>query len=123
MPELNANIPAIECFVRGNFLRNQQDSHDLKFPCNIFGVASLSDRVPMFHFLMEDGAIWWRMPINAFCWKEDAPELDIHDQVLWNSFSPYVTITVFHSLRGMRMEYLDRHKKKHQGEYRHQQIV
>jgi hypothetical protein len=117
MPELNANIPAIECLVRGNFLRNQQDSHDLKFPCNIFGVASLSDRVPMFHFLMEDGAIWWRMPINAFCWKEDAPELDIHDQVLWNSFSPYVTVTVFHSLRGMRMEYLDRHRKKHQGEY------
>lgn len=71
----------------------------------------------MFHFLMEDGGIWWRMPINAFCWKEDAPELDIHDQVLWNSFSPYITVTVFHSLRGMRMEYLDRHKKKHQGEY------
>ena len=28
MPELNANIPPIECYVRGNFLRDQEDSHD-----------------------------------------------------------------------------------------------
>ena len=39
MPELNANIPPIECYVRGNFLRNQEDSHDKYFPCVIFGVA------------------------------------------------------------------------------------
>ena len=25
---LNANIPPIECYVRGNFLRDQKDSHD-----------------------------------------------------------------------------------------------
>jgi hypothetical protein len=28
VPELNANIPPIECYVRGNFLRDQEDSHD-----------------------------------------------------------------------------------------------
>lgn len=71
----------------------------------------------MFHFLMEDGGIWWRMPINAFCWKNDAPEMDIHDLVLWNSFSPYITVTVFDNLRGMRMEYSDRHRQKHHGVY------
>jgi len=43
--------------------------------------------------------------------------MDLHDQVLWNSFSPYITVTTFHSLRGMRMEYSDRHKRKHQGIY------
>ena len=117
MPELNANIPAIECYVRGNFLRDQQDSHHLTFPCCLFGVASLPDRVPMFHFLMEDGGIWWRMPINAFCWKPDAVPMDIHDQVLWNSFSPYITVTVFHNLRQMRMTYADRHKNQHSGIY------
>jgi hypothetical protein len=117
MSELNANIPAIECYVRGNYLRCQLDSHDKKFPCYIFGIASMPDRAPMFHFLMEDGGMWWRMPISAFCWKEDAEEMDIHDLVLWNSFSPYVTVTTFHALRGMRMEYMDRHKIKHQGTY------
>ena len=62
MPELNANIPPIECYVRGNFLRNQEDSHDLYFPCVIFGVASIPGRSPLFHLMMEDGGLWWRMP-------------------------------------------------------------
>ena len=52
MPELNANIPPIECYVRGNFLRDQLDSHDQYFPCVIFGVASIKGRSPLFHFIM-----------------------------------------------------------------------
>jgi hypothetical protein len=55
MPELNANIPPIECYVRGNFLRNQKDSHDKYFPCVVFGVASIKSRSPLFHIMMEDG--------------------------------------------------------------------
>ena len=53
MPELNANIPPIECFVRGNYLRNQKDSHDKYFPCVIFGVASIKSRSPLFHIMMK----------------------------------------------------------------------
>ena len=103
MPELNASIPPIECYVRGNFLRDQVDSHDLKFPCVIFGVASIPDRAPVFHFLMEDGGVWWRAPINAFCDTLDAPEVDIHDLVLWNSFSSHISVTIFEHMRGMSM--------------------
>ena len=108
MPELNANIPAIECYVRGNYLRNQTDSHDTYFPCMIFGVASLQGRSPLFHFLMEDGGIWWRMPMSAFCTKPDVPEVDIHDLVLWNSFSSSIIVTEFEAMRHMRMTYVAR---------------
>ena len=31
MAYLNANIPVIECYVRGNYLRDQKDSHDKYF--------------------------------------------------------------------------------------------
>lgn len=117
MPELNANIPPIECFVRGNFLRNQEDSHDLKFPVVVFGVASVQNRSPLFHFLMEDGAVWWRMPISAFCAREDSPEVDLHDLVLWNSFSPHVAVTQFANLRNMRMLYRDRTGSEVTGKY------
>lgn len=117
MPELNANVPPIECFVRGNFLRNQKDSHGTLFPCVVFGVASLPDRSPMFHFLMEDGGIWWRAPINAFCATNDSPTVDIHDLVMWNSFSPFVTVTTFEQLRGRSMVYVDRHKRIIKGKY------
>jgi len=117
LPELNANIPPIECFVRGNFLRNQQDSHDLYFPVVIFGVATVQNRSPLFHFLMEDGGIWWRMPINAFCTKPNVPEEDLHNLVLWNSFSPYVSVTKFANLANMKMSYRDRNKEKILGKY------
>jgi hypothetical protein len=33
---LNANIPLIECYVRGNYLRDQKDSHDKYFWCVVF---------------------------------------------------------------------------------------
>ena len=117
MPELNANIPPIECYVRGNFLRDQLDSHDKYFRCVIFGVSSVQNRSPLFHFLMEDGGIWWRMPINAFCTKPNVPEEDLHNLVLWNSFSPFVAVTKFANLTNMHLVYTDRNKKKISGKY------
>ncbi len=117
MPELNANIPAIECYVRGNYLRNQVDSHDQYFPCMIFGVASMQGRSPLFHFLMEDGGVWWRMPISAFCAEPGVPEVDIHDLVLWNSFSSQISVTEFEAMRHMRMTYVARSGEFVNGKY------
>ena len=117
MPELNANIPPIECLVRGNFLRNQIDGHDSYLPVVVFGVASIPDRSPMFHFMMEDGGIWWRAPINAFCLTKDAPVIDIHDLVMWNSFSPFITATTFHQLMGCSMMYINRRAEVVKGKY------
>ena len=117
MPELNANIPPIDCYVRGNFLRNQEDSHDKYFPCVIFGVSSVQNRSPLFHFMMEDGGLWWRMPINAFCKEPNTPEVDLHELVLWNSFSPNVAVTKFANLANLKMSYRDRNKNVVQGKY------
>ena len=117
MPELNANIPSIECYVRGNYLRNQVDSHDHYFPCVIFGVTSIHSRIPVFHFLMEDGGVWWIMPIYAFCAKPGTPEVDIHELVLWNSFSSHITATEFYAMRNMRMTYVARSGEFVDGKY------
>ena len=46
MAYLNANIPIIECYVRGNYLRDQKDSHDKYFGCTIFGFSSIPNAVP-----------------------------------------------------------------------------
>ena len=117
MPELNANIPPIECYVRGNFLRDQRDGHGDYYPCMIFGVSSIQGRSPLFHFLMEDGGVWWRMPISAFCSEPGVKEADLHDLVLWNSFSPFVTVTEFQAMRNMRMVYVARNGEFVNGKY------
>ena len=85
MAYLNANIPIIECYVRGNYLRDQKDSHDKYFEVGVFGFSSIPNRVPLFHFLMEDGGLWWRAPITAFCTKPGVKELPC---LLYTSPSP-----------------------------------
>jgi hypothetical protein len=113
----NVNVPAIECFVRGEYLRNLEDSFDKTYPCLIFGMSSIPNKVPLFHFIMEDGGIWWRMPISAFCSKLDAPKQELIDLVLWDSFSYYPSITVFDVLKNKKMEYISRNKQKYSGTY------
>lgn len=66
MSYLNTPLPVVEAFIRGNFLRNQEDSFDKKFPCYIFGMSSIPAQGPLFHFIMEDGGLWWRMPNTCF---------------------------------------------------------
>ena len=66
---------------------------------------------------MEDGGVWWRMPISAFCSKEDSPEVDIHELVLWNSFSQHISVTEFQAMRNMRMTYVARTGEFVNGKY------
>ena len=90
---LNANIPPIECYVRGNYLRDQKDSHDKYFECVVFGFTSIPKQVPLFHYMMTDGGIWWRAPISAFCKKPGVKELPLNEShnissFRGNSFTP-----------------------------------
>ena len=114
---LNANIPIIECYVRGNYLRNQKDSHDKYFKCVVFGVSSVPKQVPLFHFVMEDGGVWWKAPISAFCKRPDTKELPLNELVLWDSFSYNISVTTFHFLANCKMMYTSRRGVKRKGNY------
>ena len=114
---LNANIPIIECYVRGNYLRDQKDSHDKYFPCVIFGFSSLPGQTPLFHYHMEDGGLWWRAPISAFCTKPNVKELPLNELVMWDSFSDNVAVTTFYHLKGAKISYISRRKVKREGTY------
>ena len=81
MSFLNISIPPFEAFIRAEFLRNMEDSHGVKLPCMVFGMASVPGSAPLFHFMMEDGGLWWRMPIHAFSWKDDAPLVPDEDKI------------------------------------------
>ena len=120
MAYLNANIPPIECFVRSNFLQIRiewDDEKDFYLPVLVFGVASIPHRVPLFHFIMEDEGLWFRMPINAFCHKENTPQEELYNLVLWDCFSSYIGVTQFDFLINKRMRYIDRNKNWNEGTY------
>jgi len=117
---INANIPPIECFVRSNFLQNRPhkfEKDDTYLPVVIIGVASVPHRAPLFHFIMEDGGLWWRMPIHAFCSREDTPQEELYNLVLWDSFSPYIAVNKYDFLSEKVMLYYDRNRKEIKGKY------
>jgi hypothetical protein len=113
MAYLNINIPPVECWVRSGFLRDEPDGPHEPLPCIVFGMASIPGRTPLFHFLMEDEGLWWRMPIHAFCHRPDAQLLPLTDLCLWDSFSYNTSCTVFELLAGSRMGYMG-----HDGEWK-----
>ena len=113
----NANIPIVECYVRGNYLRDQKDSFDKYYDCVVFGVTSLPGQVPLFHFLMTDGGIWWKAPISAFCKREGVKELPLNELCMWDSFSYNISVTTFYHLAGSKMTYFSRRKEKRSGNY------
>lgn len=117
MSYLNTPIPIIDAYIRGNFLRDQKDSFDKKFPCLIFGMCSIPSQAPLFHFVMEDGGLWWRMPIHAFCWKEDAVEQELDELVLWDSFSYHVGVTQYPYLKNKVVKFTSRRRVEYGGKY------
>jgi hypothetical protein len=123
MAYLNCNIPPIECYVRGEFLQNLEDGRGTYYPCLIFGFASIPGRVPLFHSMLEDGGIFFRLPISAFCQSPDVAITGNDEQefleeiMLWDSFSYYPSIIVFDVLQNKRVKYVSRTKKEYFGNY------
>jgi hypothetical protein len=83
----------------------------------VFGVTSIPKQVPLFNFVMEDGGIWWRSPISAFCQDEGVPEQPLAELCLWDSFSYNISVTTFHQLAGAKIQFLQRDKTPQLGKY------
>jgi hypothetical protein len=113
----SCNIPTIGCFVRAEYMRQHKDGHGTVYPAAVFGVSSLPGQVPLFHFHMEDGGIWWRMPISAFCSREDAKPVDLDELVLWDCFSYHIAAIRYEWLVNRRVEYTSRRRVKRSGRY------
>ena len=116
MAYLNINIPVIECLVREEFLRDLTQPPGHYHECIVFGMASIPGQTPLFHCLMADGGLFWRLPIHAFCWKECSP-MALPELVMWDSFSPYASATTFALFANKRMTYLGRDKQRREGVY------
>jgi hypothetical protein len=83
--------------------------------------GSISGRALLFHCLLTNGAIYWRLPISAFiqrrqqryfAYQGQMEHQDLEDLQLWNSFSYYPSVTCFDFLIGQRCKYLVKMTKK-----------
>ena len=63
MAYLNANIPVTYAQIRREYLYDLQKHHGEVEDCIIFGLSAITGRSILFHAIMENGAIFYRLPI------------------------------------------------------------
>ena len=121
MAYLNVNIPATYAQIRREFLYDLKDKHGEVEDCIIFGLASIAGRALLFHAIMENGAIFYRLPIHAFLQRgykiDEVPRARLDELELWNCFSYYPAVTTFDILGGQSGKYLGKDKKWYKGHY------
>ena len=121
MAYLNVNIPATYAQIRREFLYDLKDHHGEVEDCIIFGLASITGRALLFHTSMENGAVFYRLPIHAFIQRgfkvEDVPRRRLDELELWNCFSYYPAITTYDILLGQSGKYYGKDKEWHTGQY------
>lgn len=122
MPQLNANIPYIHCLVRDTFLYGL-DGRKTLTPCYVFGVKAQLNRPLGFHCQLQNGAIFWNLPISAFVHRDSYKRLgDSEEERLsllqyWDCQGQDIAVTVFSYLQGYRVDCRDRKNRWHRGTY------
>ena len=66
MAYLNANIPVMYSQIRREYLYDLKDHRGEVEDCIIFGISSIAGSAILFHAIMENGAVFYRLPISAF---------------------------------------------------------
>ena len=121
MAYLNANIPVTYAQIRREYLYDLKKHHGEVEDCIIFGLTSITGRPILFHAIMENGAIFYRLPISAFIQRgfnpKKVPGRRLDELELWNCFSYYPAVTSYDILDGQSGKYIGKDKKWYYGAY------
>jgi hypothetical protein len=110
MAYLNVNIPVTYAQVRREYLYDLSGHVGEVEDCIIFGMASITGRALLFHTIMENGAIFYRLPISAFIQRgfdvKEVPRMRLDELELWNCFSYYPAVTTYDILASQSGKYI-----------------
>lgn len=114
---LNSDCPTWQCYVRAEYLYDQQRGHGDYEPCVVFGVASLHGRALGFHVMTDVGAVIWRLPIHALAAHHGAPKLPLDHSQLWDCLSYELAVHEFAWLAAARCRVLLKDRQSYDGRY------
>ena len=95
---LNISFPHIFAKVRKEFLYNHQDHIEEYENCAIFGAHSVTNEALTFHLMIENGAVFSRVPIHGLCWRE-SPVRSLHTLQSWDCFGEKITSICYDFLK------------------------
>ena len=104
MPTLNCNIPTLEIYIREQFLYDGSASRVGKFAkAAVFSVASVPGRALGFQVMLENGAVFDRLPVTALVSRPGVSGIPrvISDAQIWDCPSTEVSCIVYDFLDGL----------------------
>lgn len=113
-----SNAPPIKCFVRKEFLYNHKRGHGEFEPAIWVSIKALRGQVFRVESLLPNyGALYDKLPIHAYVWKEDHGDLPIDTLQLWDCMSYQFTVIEKIALRNLGVKFLGKDKNFHFGTY------
>lgn len=103
MAHLITDVPLTYCWVRDEFLYNQQEGFGAFTECALIGAVGLPGRAPHFTAMLKNGALWARLPLHAFCTRPCDP-IPLEALCLWDCLSYDVTAHAYAFLGTLRAD-------------------
>lgn len=101
---LNINIPLIYCKVDWSYLTH--GGSDGFKDCIIFAAASIPGHALLFHAQLDNGAVYYRLPIDKFSWKALSTPLALNQLNAWNCASADISCITFDWLYNQSVTYV-----------------
>jgi hypothetical protein len=118
MSFLVANIPPIKCFVRAEFLYNQERRHGELEPCFWISAKAIKGQAFRIECMLTDyGALYDKLPINAFVWKPVEEYLPLDNLQIWDCLGYDMAVIEKSNLRGLKVKYYGKDREFHLGNY------
>lgn len=111
-----ANLPATKVLVRKEYLYNFEKGFGEYEEGWWVSVKSIQGRALLFETLLSNGALYDKLPISAFCWKE-CPHIPLHYLQLWDNLSNNIQVIHKEFISGMGVKVLMKDKVILDGEY------
>ena len=107
MAHIIANLPAVKCFVRREFLYDFEKGHGELEPCWWISVKSLRGQAFRVEaYLNNYGALYDKLPLHAFCWKPiEGEPLPLDYLQLWDCLSYDITVIKKAQLQSMKCKF------------------
>ena len=118
MAFLVANVPPVEVLVKKEYLYDLQRGHGEYEPGIWITAKSIQGRALYFEtYLYETGALYDKLPISAFVWKETKEEMALEDLELWDCFSYHISVIQKVSIGSGKCKYKAPNGNFYYGEY------
>lgn len=116
MAYLNANIPLQKVLVRKEYLYDFNQGFGEYEEGWLFAACAIQGRALMFHVLIDNGAVYFRLPISAFC-RKPCEHMSLEVLETWDCLSNDINVIEYRLLRNMATEPFLKDKKSYQGLY------